>query len=48
MDALVWLGPREMVQRAEPMPRLADGEVLVGTAPAVLSSAAAWRTEPVC
>lgn len=29
MDALVWLGPREMVQRAEPMPRLADGEVLI-------------------
>lgn len=30
MDALVWLGAREMVQRAEPMPQLADGEVLVG------------------
>jgi threonine dehydrogenase-like Zn-dependent dehydrogenase len=29
MDALVWLGPRDMVQRAEPLPRLADGEVLV-------------------
>lgn len=29
MDALVWLGPREMVQRAEPMPQLADGEVLI-------------------
>lgn len=29
MDALVWLGPRDMVQRSEPMPRLADGEVLV-------------------
>jgi threonine dehydrogenase-like Zn-dependent dehydrogenase len=29
MDALVWLGPRDMVQRSEPMPRLADGDVLV-------------------
>ena len=29
MDALVWLGPREMVQRDEPMPQLADGEVLI-------------------
>ena len=29
MDALVWLGPREMVERAEPVPRLVDGEVLV-------------------
>lgn len=29
MNALVWLGPRDMVQRAEPLPRLADGDVLV-------------------
>lgn len=29
MQALVWLGPREMVQRAEPMPRSAEGEVLI-------------------
>jgi threonine dehydrogenase-like Zn-dependent dehydrogenase len=29
MQALVWLGPRDMVQRAEPMPKLAEGEVLI-------------------
>jgi L-iditol 2-dehydrogenase len=29
MQALVWLGPREMVQRAELMPKLAEGEVLI-------------------
>jgi threonine dehydrogenase-like Zn-dependent dehydrogenase len=29
MHALVWLGPREMVERVEPMPGLADGEVLI-------------------
>ena len=29
MDALVWLGPRDMLQRAEPIPRPADDEVLV-------------------
>ena len=29
MQALVWLGPREMVQRAEPMPTPATGEVLI-------------------
>ena len=29
MQALVWLGPRNMVQRAEPMPQLAAGEVLI-------------------
>src|SRR5215510_10426201 len=29
MQALVWLGPRNMVQRAEPMPTLADGDVLI-------------------
>lgn len=29
MQALVWLGPREMAQRAEPMPTLAAEEVLI-------------------
>jgi threonine dehydrogenase-like Zn-dependent dehydrogenase len=29
MQALVWLGPRDIVQRAEPMPKLAEGEVLI-------------------
>ena len=29
MQALVWLGPRDMVQRAEPVPQLAEGEVLI-------------------
>ena len=29
MQALVWLGPRDMVQRDEPMPKLAAGEVLI-------------------
>lgn len=29
MQALVWLGPRNMVQRAEPMPQLAAAEVLI-------------------
>jgi len=29
MQALVWLGPRDMVQRAEPVPQLAAGEVLI-------------------
>ena len=29
MQALVWLGPRNMVQRAEPLPQLAAGEVLI-------------------
>lgn len=29
MDALVWLGPREMALRAEPVPRPAPGEVLI-------------------
>jgi threonine dehydrogenase-like Zn-dependent dehydrogenase len=29
MDALVWLGPRDMVQRSVPIPRLEDGDVLV-------------------
>ena len=29
MQALVWLGPREMVERAEPMPQPAAGEVLI-------------------
>jgi threonine dehydrogenase-like Zn-dependent dehydrogenase len=29
MQALVWLGPRNMVQRAELMPQLAVGEVLI-------------------
>ena len=29
MQALVWLGPRDMVQRSEPMPKLAEGEVLI-------------------
>ena len=29
MQALVWLGPRDMVQRNEPMPNLAAGEVLI-------------------
>jgi L-iditol 2-dehydrogenase len=29
MQALVWLGPRDMVQRAEPMPTLAPDEVLI-------------------
>jgi L-iditol 2-dehydrogenase len=32
MQALVWLGPRDMVQRAEPMPQLAPGEVLISVA----------------
>src|SRR5215510_7938158 len=29
MQALVWLGPRDMVQRAEPMPSLTEGDVLI-------------------
>lgn len=29
MQALVWLGPREMVQRAEPVPKPAEDEVLI-------------------
>ena len=29
MQALVWLGPRDMVQRAEPMPKPAEDEVLI-------------------
>lgn len=29
MQALVWLGPRDMVQRAEPIPKLATDEVLI-------------------
>jgi threonine dehydrogenase-like Zn-dependent dehydrogenase len=29
MQALVWLGPREMVERAEPMPTLSDEDVLI-------------------
>src|SRR5688572_14098758 len=29
MQALVWLGPRDMVQRAEPVPKPAEGEVLI-------------------
>lgn len=29
MDALVWLGPREMVQRRETVPQLAPGELLL-------------------
>ena len=29
MQALVWLGPRNMVQRAEPIPQLETGEVLI-------------------
>jgi threonine dehydrogenase-like Zn-dependent dehydrogenase len=29
MQALVWLGPRNMVQREEPMPQLEPGEVLI-------------------
>ena len=29
MQALVWLGPRQMVERAEPMPTLADNDVLI-------------------
>jgi threonine dehydrogenase-like Zn-dependent dehydrogenase len=29
MQALVWLGPRDMVQRAVPTPKLAEGEVLI-------------------
>jgi threonine dehydrogenase-like Zn-dependent dehydrogenase len=29
MQALVWLGPRDMVERAEPMPKPAEGEVLI-------------------
>jgi threonine dehydrogenase-like Zn-dependent dehydrogenase len=29
MQALIWLGPRDMVQRAEPIPALATGEVLI-------------------
>jgi L-iditol 2-dehydrogenase len=32
MQALVWLGPRDMIQRAEPMPQLAPGEVLISVA----------------
>jgi threonine dehydrogenase-like Zn-dependent dehydrogenase len=34
MQALVWLGPRDMVQRAEPIPQLARGEVLISVAAA--------------
>ena len=29
MQALVWIGPRDMVQRAEPVPKPAEGEVLI-------------------
>ena len=29
MQALVWLGPRDMVQRAEPIPTPAEGDVLI-------------------
>ena len=29
MQALVWLGPRDMVQRAEPMPKPAEGDALI-------------------
>ncbi len=29
MDALVWVGPHEMVLRAAPVPDLAPGEVLL-------------------
>ena len=29
MEALVWLGPRDMVQRSVPVPQLAAGEVLI-------------------
>ncbi len=29
MDALVWTGPHEMALRAEPVPQLAPGEVLL-------------------
>ena len=29
MQALVWLGPREMVQRSEPVPKPAEDEVLI-------------------
>ena len=29
MQALVWLGPRDMVQRVEPVPEPAEGEVLI-------------------
>jgi threonine dehydrogenase-like Zn-dependent dehydrogenase len=32
MQAVVWLGPREMVERAEPIPQLAPGEVLISVA----------------
>ena len=32
MQALVWLGPRDMVERAAPMPQLAPGEVLIAVA----------------
>src|ERR1700722_4440533 len=32
MQALVWLGPREMVERAEPVPQPALGEVLISVA----------------
>ncbi len=32
MQALVWLGPRDMVQRAEPIPQLVRGEVLISVA----------------
>jgi threonine dehydrogenase-like Zn-dependent dehydrogenase len=34
MQALVWLGPRDMVERAEPMPQPAPGEVLISVAAA--------------
>lgn len=33
MDALVWLGPCDMVQRSLPMPRLADGCFPLPTGP---------------
>jgi L-iditol 2-dehydrogenase len=32
MQALVWLGPRDMVLHTEPMPQLAPGEVLISVA----------------
>ncbi len=34
MNALVWLGPRQMVLRREPMPTPSDGEVLLAVAAA--------------
>jgi L-iditol 2-dehydrogenase len=34
MQALVWLGPRDMVQRTEPVPQPAPGEVVISVAAA--------------